>query len=231
MALLNEIIRNLIQNYGLIAIFIIIFSETGLLVGFFFPGDTLLFLAGIYAGSGTLNIAGLIIVASIAAITGDSVGYYIGKKLGPKLFSKEDSIFLNKHHLIATQHFYERHGGKTIIIARFVGLLRTFAPVAAGAGKMKYLTFLSYNVIGGILWVSLLSLLGYFLGSKFEWIIQVADIGLLGVTVGSIFLAVSSITYKLFERRYIEFQDHPTKPGKKKRKINFNKPRKAKSLK
>ena len=225
MDFLNEIIKHAIENYGILAICFIIFAETGLLFGFFFPGDTLLFIAGIYASNGTINIIELLVFASIAAVLGDSVGYYIGKVAGPRIFKKDDSIFLNKHHIELTEHFYEKHGPITIVIARFVGFLRTFAPVTAGAGKMKYKLFITYNVFGGVLWVCLLSLLGYFLGSKFEWIIKIADLALIVVTVGSITLAVVSILYKLFERKYIEFYEHPENSGKKKRRINFNKAR------
>lgn len=232
MEFLNEFIRHAIENYGILAICLIIFAETGLLFGVFFPGDTLLFLAGVYASTGTLQIWELLILASLAAIIGDSVGYYIGKVAGPRIFKKDVSIFFNKHHLELTERFYEKHGGKTIIIARFIGFLRTFAPVAAGAGKMDYKMFLGYNVSGGILWVFSLSLLGYFLGTRFEWIIKFADIALIVVVTASITFAVSGILYKLFEQRYIELEDHPTKPGKKKRKVNFKKVRipKAASL-
>ncbi len=147
------------------ALFGIIFSETGLLIGFFLPGDSLLVTAGILAGQGYLNIWTLCIVLSIAAILGDSTGYSIGRRTGPYIFRKPKSLLFNPKHVMRAQKFYERYGGKTIVLARFVPIVRTFAPVVAGVGKMKYLRFLSYNVFGGIFWIVGVALAGFFLGS------------------------------------------------------------------
>lgn len=149
---------------GYVVLFAIIFAETGLLVGFFLPGDSLLVATGLFAAKGDLNIIYLIILLSIAAIIGDSVNYWVGKKAGHALFHREDSRFFKKKHLCAAQEFYEKHGGKTIILARFVPIIRTFAPTIAGIAEMNYKKFLSFNIFGGILWVSSMLLLGYFLG-------------------------------------------------------------------
>lgn len=150
---------------GYIGIALVIFAETGLLIGFFLPGDSLLFTAGFLASQDVLNIYILLIIAGIAAVVGDSTGYAIGKRLGPKVFSREDSLLFHKDHIERTKAFYEKHGGKTIIIARFLPIIRTFAPVLAGVGVMRYPTFLLYNIVGAILWAIGMPLLGYYLGS------------------------------------------------------------------
>ena len=142
----------------------IVFCETGLLAGFFLPGDSLLVAAGLVASQGKLNILFLNLLLIAAAIVGDSVGYFIGYQIGPKLFKREDSFFFRKSHVERTHRFFEKHGGKTIILARFVPIVRTFAPTVAGVGQMSYKKFLSYNVIGGILWVLSMTSIGYFLG-------------------------------------------------------------------
>ena len=160
-------VRGLVQAGGYIALAIIVFTETGLMIGFFLPGDSLLVTAGLFAAKGDLNIVVLNVLLMFCAITGDATGYYIGKKLGPALFRKEDSLLFKKKHLIATQEFYERHGGKTIIIARFVPIIRTFAPVVAGMAGMKYRKFAVFNIIGGIGWVFSMTMLGYLLVTMF----------------------------------------------------------------
>jgi membrane-associated protein len=162
MGMLDPIL--IIKAVGIIGIILIVFAETGLFFGFFFPGDSLLFTAGVLASQGFLNIWVLIIGCILAAIIGDTIGYWSGKKYGRKLFEKENSFFFKKKHLYDAEIFYEKHGKFTIIIARFVPIIRTFAPIVAGIGKMRYSLFLSYNVFGGIFWVSLMLLAGYFLG-------------------------------------------------------------------
>ncbi|MBK5259184.1 MAG: VTT domain-containing protein [Thermoanaerobaculia bacterium] len=142
---------------------IIVFTETGLMVGFFLPGDSLLVTAGLFAAKGDLDIVFLNLLLMTCAILGDATGYLIGKKLGPALFRKEDSLFFKKKHLIATQDFYDKHGGKTIIIARFVPVIRTFAPVVAGMAKMPYRRFALFNIVGGIGWVFSMTMIGYLL--------------------------------------------------------------------
>lgn len=158
-------IPDLIALGGYLILFLIIFAETGLMFGFFLPGDSLLVTAGLFAAKGDLNIYLLIMLLSSAAIIGDSVSYFIGSRAGNALFKIEDSFLFKKKYLIAAQVFYEKHGGKTIILARFVPIIRTFAPVVAGVAKMEYKKFVSYNILGGILWVVSLTLLGFFLGN------------------------------------------------------------------
>lgn len=154
----------IIKAVGVIGIILIIFAETGLFFGFFFPGDSLLFTAGIFASQGYLSIGVLIVGCIIAAILGDSIGYWSGKKYGRKLFDRDSGFFFRKKRLHDAEVFYEKHGKFTIIIARFVPIIRTFAPIVAGIGKMHYRTFISYNIFGGIVWTSSMLLLGYFLG-------------------------------------------------------------------
>jgi len=160
-------IGTLIQQYGVwmyALLFLIIFIETGLVVTPFLPGDSLLFVAGAFAATGDFNLAALLLLLSIAAIAGDTMNYWIGHHIGKRVFSG-NIRFIKKEHLERTETFYEKHGGKTIIIARFVPIIRTFAPFVAGVGTMHYKRFLSYNVIGGIVWVFAFTLAGYFFGN------------------------------------------------------------------
>ena len=159
-------LRGLVQWAGYVGLTAIIFSETGLLVGFFLPGDSLLVTAGLLSsqpGFG-LNVYLLGLILSIAAIVGDSVGYAIGRATGPRIFTRENSLLFNRKHLERAHAFYEKHGGKTIILARFMPIVRTFAPVVAGVADMHYRTFLAFNVIGGLAWVWSMLFIGYFLG-------------------------------------------------------------------
>ena len=149
---------------GYAILFAIVFAETGLLVGFFLPGDSLLFLIGTLAGAGHLEIVSVNIVLMAAAIIGDTFGYMLGRKTGPRIFSRPDSRLFHQEHLQRTRAFYEKHGGKTIIYARFVPIIRTFAPFVAGVGRMDYTRFLLFNVFGGIGWVFSMTMLGYVLG-------------------------------------------------------------------
>lgn len=157
--------RIIIPVVGTLGVIAIIFAETGLLVGFFLPGDSLLFTAGFFASQGYVSLAGLLIGTFLAAILGDTVGYALGKKIGPSIFKKEDSFFFNKKNIERAQIFYEKHGKKTIILARFMPIIRTFAPVIAGIGNMNYRVFLSFNIIGGFIWTWGMIWLGYGLGS------------------------------------------------------------------
>src|SRR5258707_3559909 len=150
--------------WGYAALFAIVFSETGLLVGFFLPGDSLMFLIGAVAGAGDLDIMTVNIVLMAAAILGDTFGYMLGRQTGPRIFKRPDSRLFRREHLERTHAFYEKHGGKTIIYARFVPIIRTFAPFVAGVGKMDYGRFISFNVFGGIGWGLALAMLGYMLG-------------------------------------------------------------------
>jgi membrane-associated protein len=162
-------VETMVAVGGLSAMTAIVFAETGLMVGFFLPGDSLLVTAGVFAAKGNLNIVWLNVLLIAAAIVGDTVGYWIGRKAGPALFNRPRSRFFNPAHLRRAHDFYEKHGGKTIIIARFMPIVRTFAPVVAGMGKMEYRRFISFNVFGGALWVLSMTLIGYYLG-QFAWV-------------------------------------------------------------
>jgi len=157
-----------IRSYGLWTygiLFLIVFLETGLVVTPFLPGDSLLFAGGTFAALGSLDVGWLIIVLALAAIGGDTANYWIGYSSGPKVFSKERSRLFNKEYLHRTHRFYEKYGGKTIIIARFIPIIRTFAPFVAGIGSMTYSRFITYNIVGGIAWVVIFVLGGYFFGN------------------------------------------------------------------
>jgi membrane-associated protein len=157
-------VPELIRLGGLIGIVAIVFAETGLMVGFFLPGDSLLVTAGLFAARGDLDIVWLNVFVIAAAIVGDATGYYIGRRAGTALYNRPNSFLFRREHLLRTHEFYERHGGKTIVIARFVPIIRTFAPVVAGAAEMTYRRFAMYNIVGGIGWVASMTLTGYFLG-------------------------------------------------------------------
>ncbi len=165
---IDDHLYSLIETFGpatYLILFAIVFAETGLVVIPFLPGDSLLFAAGALAGGGLLDLRIVIPLLLAAAIIGDTVNYWIGQRIGARAFSKEKARFFKPEYLAKTQHFYEKHGGKTIIIARFIPIVRTFAPFVAGVGHMHYRTFLMYNVVGAILWVVSLTLAGYFFGS------------------------------------------------------------------
>jgi membrane-associated protein len=176
----------LIQWAGYGGVTAIVFVETGLLVGFFLPGDSLLVSAGFLASQGFLNVWVLGALCSIAAIVGDQVGYGIGRATGPRIFTREDSRFFHKKHLQRAHDFYERYGVKTIIIARFVPIVRTFAPVVAGVGEMKYSTFVTFNIVGGLAWVWSMLLTGYYLGRLVPGIDHHIDKVIIGVILLSI---------------------------------------------
>jgi membrane-associated protein len=155
---------DLVRWGGYAVLFAIVFTETGLLIGFFLPGDSLLITAGLVASTGHLNIWWLNVLLIVAAVTGDSVGYAIGWRAGPRLFTRPKSLVFNPRHVERTRAFYARHGSKTIVIARFVPIIRTFAPVVAGVGQMEYRRFVFYNVAGGVGWVTSMTWAGYLLG-------------------------------------------------------------------
>jgi membrane-associated protein len=170
-------LEELIRWGGLTVLIIIVFAETGLLIGFFLPGDSLLITAGLIAAQGYLDIFVLNVTLILAAIIGDQVGYLFGRKTGPRLFNRENSLLFKKDHLIKAKEFYEKYGGRAIIYARFVPFARTFAPIVAGIGQMDYGKFVTYNIAGGILWVASMTLLGYYFGNipfikkNFEYVI------------------------------------------------------------
>lgn len=163
----DEYLEKIINLFGIwtyAILFVLIFAETGLVVTPFLPGDSLLFAIGVLSGSGFLNIWTAYIVLFLAAVLGDTVNYWIGHRIGEKVFSKENSKIFNKAYLEKTRKFYEKYGGRTIILARFMPIIRTFAPFVAGVGKMHYQTFLLYNLVGGFLWVTSMTFAGYFFG-------------------------------------------------------------------
>jgi membrane-associated protein len=160
-------VPELIRIGGVLGLFLVIFAETGLMVGFLLPGDSLLVTAGLFAAKGDLDIVWLNLALIVAAVLGDAVGYWIGWKAGKALYSRPNSFFFRREHLIRTHEFYEKHGGKTIIIARFMPIVRTFAPTVAGAAEMTYRQFAVFNVVGAIGWVMSMTLTGYFLGQMF----------------------------------------------------------------
>lgn len=158
--------ETILATGGLALIAFIIFAECGLLFGFFLPGDTLLFAAGFFASQGKVNLAALIVTIVLSAIAGNAAGYEIGRRAGPRLFKKKDGIIFRKEYISRAEMFYEKHGGKTIILARFVPIVRTFAPVVAGIGNMNIKLFTFYNVLGSLIWGIGVTMLGYYLGSK-----------------------------------------------------------------
>ncbi|MBI4145597.1 DedA family protein [Candidatus Woesearchaeota archaeon] len=165
---IDQYLGMLIQEFGIMVyalLFLIIFAETGLVVLPFLPGDSLLFAAGAFAALGSLNIWTLLILLAIAAILGDTANYWIGAKVGPRVFTKEHGILFRREYLDRTHAFYDKYGTKTIILARFVPIVRTFAPFVAGIGKMRYVTFLAYNVIGGLAWIIFFVLGGFYFGN------------------------------------------------------------------
>ena len=179
-------LRSILGVIGYAGIAGIVFAESGLLIGFFLPGDSLLFTAGFLASQGVFRIGLLVPLVFIAAVIGDSVGYAFGNRVGRRIFTRSDSLLFHRQNLLRAQRFYERHGGKAIVLARFLPVIRTFAPILAGVGTMAYSKFLAYNVIGGALWAIGLTLLGYFLGSA----IPDVDRYLLPIVIGIIVLSV-----------------------------------------
>jgi membrane-associated protein len=159
-------VPELIRLVGLAGVAFIIFAETGLMVGFFLPGDSLLVTAGIFAAAGLLNIYWLVPILMCAAVLGNATGYFIGSRAGQALYSRPNSFFFRREHLIKTHEFYERHGGKTIILAQFMPIVRTFAPVVAGAAGMTYRRFATFNVVGAVCWIASMTLTGFLLGSR-----------------------------------------------------------------
>lgn len=189
---------HIIQTVGLIGIFIVVFMESGVFFGFFLPGDSLLFTAGLFAHAGLLPFFPLMIGCAIAAILGDTVGYMTGLHIGPRLFVKEGSLFFKKKHLHEAEYFYKKHGTRTIFFARFIPIIRTFAPIVAGVGKMHYRTFISYNIIGGIVWAFLMPTIGYYVGSFFPD----AQKYLLPITIGVVVLSLLPLIKKMIKRYF-----------------------------
>lgn len=166
MEIFNLDLAKIIVTIGLVGIFLIVFAESGILIGVIFPGDSLLFTAGFLASRGIFELPLLILTCFVATVLGNFVGYAFGHKVGRRLFNKEDSIWFHKNHLIKAEEFYKRHGGKTIILARFLPIIRVFAPIVAGMGRMHIPAFVFYNVLGGGVWVLGLTSAGFFLGQR-----------------------------------------------------------------
>ena len=175
-------VSHIIQSGGLLLLGGFIFAEVALFLGFFLPGDTLVIAAGIYAHEGKLSILSVIIVAGLAAIAGDSVAYYIGRKLGPSVFKNKDSIIFRPDHVAKAEAFYEKYGAKTLLIAHYLPVIRTFTPLLAGVAKMPYHRFLTFDIIGDVVWAVSISLVGYFIGSRIPHV-DTYIIGGLGVVI------------------------------------------------
>lgn len=189
-----EVLVRLVGYPGLIGI---VFAETGLLVGFFLPGDSLLFTAGFLASLGVMDVRVLLVTLAVAAVAGDQVGFVIGRKAGEALYRREDSRFFKRKHLIAAHEFYEKYGGKTIFLARFVPIIRTFAPTVAGAARMDYRKFVFFNVAGGISWVFSMVGGGFLLGQTFPGLKKHIELVVLGI----IFVSVLPIVWETWKAR------------------------------
>lgn len=187
----------LVKTFGYVGILSMTFAESGVFFGFFLPGDSLLFTAGLLAGQGFLNIVVLLFFVPLAAILGDNFGYWFGAKVGEKLFTREDSFFFHKHHLERTKEFYAKYGAKAIVLSRFVPVVRTFTPVLAGMGKMPYRIFMKFNVLGGVLWSAGLLVAGYTLGS----VIPNIDTYLLPIVLLIIVASVLPIVYEMIKHK------------------------------
>jgi membrane-associated protein len=203
-------VTQIVQSGGLLLIGLIIFAESGLLVGFFLPGDTLLFTAGFFAAQGELPLAGVLATIFIAAVIGDNVGYTIGQKTGPRLFKKKDGIIFKQENVTRAEAFYEKHGGKTIIIARFIPVVRTFAPMVAGVGNMTRQKFVLYNIVGAAIWTGTVVMAGYWLGSlvdphTMEKYLLLAIVAAMSITLGP------TIWHLLRDKRLRSFVGHQFK--------------------
>lgn len=197
--------ETLIETFGTIGLLVVVFVESGLLVGFFLPGDSLLFTAGLLSANGTLPDVWILLVAiPVAAIAGDQVGYLIGRKAGPAVFNRPESRFFRREHVEKSHDFFERYGGRTIVLARFVPIVRTFAPVMAGCSRMRYRSFVAYNVIGGVLWGVGVTALGYFLG-QVAFVKANVEVIILGI----VFLSVLPIAVEVLRARASSRREAP----------------------
>lgn len=185
---IDKYLLAVVDEYSILALlllFLVIFIETGVVVMPFLPGDSLLFASGAIAGVGSLNVLVLFVLVFVAAVLGDTLNYHIGKYVGPKIFNRESSLLFNKEYLVKAQSFYEKHGKKTIILARFIPIIRTFAPFVAGVGVMRYRVFLAYNMIGGLFWCALF-VFGGFLFGNIVWVKDNFGIIVIGIVVVSL---------------------------------------------
>lgn len=184
--------RDLLETFGTLGLFAIVFAESGLLIGFFLPGDSLLFTAGVFAARGDLNLAIILPGVFVAAVVGDSVGYAFGNRVGPALFRRPDSRLFRQEYVEKAHAYFERYGPKTIVLARFVPVVRTFAPIVAGVGSMRYRTFVAFNVVGGLVWGVGVTMLGFLLGEAID-----IDKYLLPVVGGIIVLSVLPVVVEI----------------------------------
>lgn len=208
---IDQYLQAIVNDYSTLTyafIFLIIFFETGVVITPFLPGDSLLITAGALAATGAFRIEYLLLIIFTAAVLGDALNYHMGKYLGPKIFKKESSILFHKEHLVRAQKFYEKHGKKTIILARFMPMLRTFAPFVAGIGKMPYGIFLTYNIIGATLWSVTFLVIGYFFGN-IPWIKENFGILILGI----ILVSASPILKEIIYHFFIEKKKNESKPS------------------
>lgn len=196
-SLLHLNLSQLIQTAGYIGLFAIVFAESGLFFGFFLPGDSLLFTAGLLASSGYFNIYVLCFLLAVAAVLGDNVGYWFGKTVGPRIFTREDSLFFRKTHVLRAKEFYEKYGPKALVIGRFIPIVRTFIPIVAGVGGMHYPTFMRYNLIGGLLWAVGVTVLGYSVGTR----IPHAEEYLTYIIIGIIVLSLVPIAVEFWREK------------------------------
>ncbi|QHL88666.1 DedA family protein [Nibribacter ruber] len=202
---LDQHLSQIISDYGMwtyAILFLIIFVETGVVVMPFLPGDSLLFVAGAFAAKGDLNVVWLLVLLFVAAFLGDTLNYLIGDYFGPRVF-RRDYRFLKREYLLKTQAYYEKHGGKTIIFARFIPIIRTFAPFVAGVGTMKYSKFISYNIIGGILWVGGFVMAGYFFGSL-PWVKKYFTFIIFGIILISVIPPIIEVLRQKFGKQPVE---------------------------
>ncbi len=195
-----QIIVNEYSTAAYFLLFLVVFFETGLVVAPFLPGDSLLFAAGALAAIGSFKLSLLFLVIFLAAVLGDTLNYHIGKYIGPRVFKKESSLFFNKEYLLRAQKFYEKHGKKTIILARFIPIIRTFAPFVAGIGTMSYRTFLAYNVIGALMWCALFIFSGFFFGN-IPWVKENFGLFILAIIFVSLMPLFKEIIMHLWHKR------------------------------
>ncbi|MDQ4131715.1 MAG: DedA family protein [Actinomycetota bacterium] len=200
--------KHLIETFGTIGLFIIVFAESGVLAGFFLPGDSLLFTAGLLASRGDLNIVIILVGCFVAAVLGDQFGYLFGRRVGPALFKRPNSRLFHQKNVDRARVFFEEHGPKTIVLARFIPVVRTFTPVIAGVGRMNYRTFLTFNIVGGFLWAVGVTLLGYGLGESIPDIDRYL-IPIVGVIIALSFIPVARELLKARRRRVAETTEDP----------------------
>ncbi len=186
-------VTDIIQHGGLLLLGLFLWAEVGLFLGFFLPGDTLLITAGIFAKQGKLSLAAVILVAAVAAIAGDSTAYFIGRKTGPKIFQKEDSVLFKPEHVARARVFYDKYGPKTLLIAHFIPVIRTFSPLFAGIAEMPYKRFLTFDAIGDTTWAVSVTLVGYYVGSR----IPNVDHYILFVVLGAVVITVAPTLYHI----------------------------------